>query len=217
MASRKRFILFDFDGVIADSYNVAYSASRKICARVTDKEYRRAFEGNVNDWDRDTIPGDHSECHHDLDWFEEYVPAFEDSTQLFEGVREVIETLSKEYILIVISSTITSPIQGFLEKNHLGRFFSEVMGNDVHTHKTEKMDMVFEKYKVPASHCVFITDSLGDMKEANEKSVGSVGVLWGWHSRETLEKGNPFRLVEKPAEIHQAVSDYFAQKSSFLS
>src|SRR3990167_9109966 len=137
---RKRFILFDFDGVIADSYATALSVSQKMCTRITSSEYNRAFEGNVNDWKWESLPGNHVECRHDLDWFAEYVPAFEKEAQPFTGMDQIIETLSKEYVLIVISSTITSPIQGFLEKYHLGRYFSEVMGNDVHTHKQKRYE-----------------------------------------------------------------------------
>ena len=213
MMPHKNFVLFDFDGVISDSYDVAYSVSRKICHRITDEYYKRAFEGNVNDWDWNDIPGSHAECRHDTEWFGEYVPAFEEQAKPFEGISDVIKKLSDEYVLIVVSSTITSPIQGFLEKHHLGRYFSEIMGNDVHTHKTEKIRMVFETYATSSSECLFVTDSLGDMRESEEMGVGAVGVTWGWHSRETLEKGHPFRIVETPSEIPIAVADYFAGKS----
>ena len=125
--------------------------------------------------------------------------------------------LAHRYILIIVSSSVNSPIQGLLEKHHLGRYFSEIMGHDVHTHKAEKIRMIFEKYNTVANECIFVTDTLGDMREANNMQVASVGVTWGWHSRETLEKGNPFRVVETPQEISKAISDYFAEKSRISS
>jgi phosphoglycolate phosphatase-like HAD superfamily hydrolase len=51
------------------------------------------------------------------------------------------------------------------------------------------------------------------MEEASAADVGAIGVTWGWHSRETLEKGKPFRIVDSAADIPGAVSDYFAEKS----
>lgn len=212
MSEHRPLVLFDFDGVIADSFSVAYGVMRHVCAHITEEEYRGSFEGNVNDyWERNVFDQSHGpECHHDIEWFSEFIPAFEKNAQMFAGMREVIESLSHQYTLIVISSTITSPIQAFLEKNHIGRYFSEVMGNDVHTHKDEKIRMVFEKYQAHASKCVFVTDSLGDMREATKVNVGSIGVSWGFHPRETLAKGAPFRIVEKAGELPLAVSDYFA-------
>lgn len=208
----RKFVLFDFDGVIADSYDVAWDTARKLCARITDSEYRTMFEGNVYERHGEMMAQEHGpECRHDMDWFSEYTPAFEEHSHLFAGMREVIERLSHKYMLIIVSSTITSPIQGFLEKHHIGRYFSEVMGADVHTSKREKISMLFEKYQTSASECVFVTDTLGDMHEAKAAGVDAIGVSWGFHSRETLSKGEPFRIVEKPAKIISAIADYFAR------
>ena len=207
----RKFVLFDFDGVIADSYSVGFETAKKQCPYFTEKDFHSVFEGNA--WERhealmSRVHG--PECQHDLDWFSIFPPAFEERATLFAGMREVVEKLSHEYILIIVSSTLTSPIQGFLEKHHIGRYFSEVMGADVHTGKREKIHMVFEKYETSAAECVFITDTLGDMREANLSGVGAIGVSWGFHARETLAKGEPFRIVDNPVGIVSAVSDYFA-------
>ncbi len=207
----RKYVLFDFDGVIADSYAVGFETAKKLCPYFTEKDFHSVFEGNA--WERHAalMSREHGpECNHDLDWFSIFTPAFEEKATLFEGIREVIGKLSHEYILIIVSSTLTSPIQGFLEKHHIGRYFSEVMGADVHTSKHEKIHMVFEKYKTRATECIFITDTLGDMREARAAGVGAIGISWGFHSRETLEKGEPFRIVDNPAGIVSAVFDYFA-------
>src|SRR3989344_5914334 len=207
----RKFVLFDFDGVIADSYNVAWETAQTLCKRVTEREYREAFEGNVHEKHDALMSRDHGpECRHDLDWFSIFTPAFEGRATLFPGMREIVEKLSHKYVLVIVSSTLTSPIQGFLEKHHIGRYFSEVMGADVHTSKREKIQMIFEKYKISSSECVFITDTLGDMREAKAAGVGAIGVSWGFHSRETLSKDEPLRIVESPQDMPRAISDYFS-------
>ena len=211
----RKFVLFDFDGVIADSYAVGFETAKKICVHFTEEDFHSVFEGNA--WERhgalmSRVHG--PECQHDIDWFSVFTPAFEEHAKLFSGMREVIEKLSHSYVLIVVSSTLTSPIQGFLEKHHIGRYFSEVMGADVHTSKHEKIKMVFEKYGTLASECVFITDTLGDMREAKLSEVGAIGVSWGFHTEETLIKGEPFRIVETPQEIPPAIADYFAHSAA---
>lgn len=210
----RKFVLFDFDGVIADSYGVAWDTAQTLCKHITQDEYRAAFEGNVHErHDMLMVKSHGPECHHNLDWFSVFTPAFEERARLFSGMSEVVETLSHTYILIIVSSTLTSPIQGFLEKHHIGRYFSEVMGADVHTSKHEKIKMVFDKYGVTAPECVFITDTLGDMHEARAAGVGAIGVSWGFHPRATLEKGEPYRIVERPEDISPAISDFFQSMS----
>lgn len=209
--TKNKFILFDFDGVIADSFRLAFEIQKIICPHLTEDIYRKLFEGNINDWE-ESINVHTEECRHNVDFFTEYVPRMKKKVQIVPGIKEVIIELEKSYKLIVISSTITSPIQEFLEEHDLANHFAQIMGNDVHKSKIEKMKMVFEEYSVEAESCVFITDTLGDMHEAEKMEVGAIGITWGFHTPETLRRGKPFRLVEKPNELLTAVADYFKLK-----
>ena len=204
----KKFILFDFDGVIADSFRPAFEIQKMICPHLTEDMYRKRFEGNINDWE-EPISVHTEECRHDIDFFTEYIPRMKKEVQIMPEMKSVIIDLEKNFNLVVISSTITSPIQEFLEGRDLANHFVQIMGNDVHKSKVEKIKMVFERYDVKAQDCVFITDTLGDMREAEKMDIGSIGITWGFHMPETLLRGKPFRLVEKPKELLTAVSDYF--------
>lgn len=202
------FILFDFDGVIVDSFATAFEVKKMICPNATEADYKKGFEGNINDWQKADTKHD-EKCRHDIDFFAEYIPRIKERVLTIPGIEKVIKELAKSYTLIVISSTLTAPIQGLLEKYNLAPFFVEVMGNDVHTSKVEKMKMVFSKYNIDSNKCVFITDTLGDMREAKHVKMGSIGVTWGFHDRETLIRGEPFKIVEKPEDLVTTVSEYF--------
>ncbi|OGI60295.1 hypothetical protein A2641_01055 [Candidatus Nomurabacteria bacterium RIFCSPHIGHO2_01_FULL_37_25] len=204
----KQFILFDFDGVIADSFQPAFEIQKMICPHLTENIYRKRFEGNINDWE-EPVNVHTRECRHDIDFFTEYIPRMKNEVQIMPEMKDIIIGLKKNYTLIVISSTITSPIQEFLEEHDLANHFAQIMGNDIHKSKVEKMKIVFEKYAVEAKNCVFITDTLGDMREAEKMGIGTIGITWGFHTPETLLRGKPFRLVEKPKDLLTAVADYF--------
>ena len=211
-AVKDNFILFDFDGVIADSFAPAFEIQKMICPALDEDSYRRRFEGNINDWE-DPINTHTAECRHDIDFFVEYIPRMRNEVQIKPGMTEVITQLGKEYTLVMISSTITSPIQEFMEKHNLASHFVEIMGNDVHTSKVEKIKTVFGRYGTSAGNCLFITDTLGDMREADKMGVGTIGVTWGFHASETLQRGGPFCLVGEPQFLPNAVADYFANTS----
>jgi HAD superfamily hydrolase (TIGR01509 family) len=206
---KEKFILFDFDGVIVDSFAQAFEVRNKICPSMKEEQYRSAFDGNIKDWSL-TGDGHDEKCRHDIDFFAEYIPKM-DRVKVVSGMESVIEKLAKEYTLIVVSSTLTSPIQELLERNGLAHYFKEIMGFDVHTSKIEKMKTVFSKYNATAENCVFITDTLGDIREANHMKVGSIGVLWGFQGKEKLASGNPFRIVDKPTDLPSAISSYFSR------
>lgn len=211
---QKHFIFFDFDGVIADSFKTAFSVYKKICPQLTEDNYRKRFEGNINNWE-DPANYHTEDCRHNIDFFTEYIPKMKKEVVAFPGIKEVIIELEKNYELIVVSSTITSPILEFLESHGLADHFRWIMGNDVHKSKVEKIKMVFSKYEVGAENCVFVTDTLGDMREAQEVNVGVIGVTWGFQDHKTLLKGNPVYLAEKPRDLIVNISDYFSEKSTY--
>ena len=201
-------MFFDFDGVIADTNDIAAEIGRIVCPTLTDEDHKRKFDGNINDW----FTGDfeHTDaCRHDLDWWELYLPLFE-KAHPFPGSIRAVQDIGENYRMAVISSTISSPIMEFLKRFDAAEYFDDIFGNDVHTSKVEKINMLFARYELAPEHCVFVTDTLGDMREAEKAGVASIGVSWGFHDRARLEKGNPFKIVDHPHELPEAVDAYFA-------
>jgi phosphoglycolate phosphatase len=80
----------------------------------------------------------------------------------------------------------------FLTENGMTSYFDRIMGNAVHKSKEEKIKTVFAEYGTDASECIFVTDTLGDIREATKVNVGAIGVTWGFHERERLAQGKPF-------------------------
>lgn len=203
----KNFILFDFDGVIADSFLPAYGVNKMICPHLTKEDYKKRFEGNIHDsnnWEIHT-----EECRKDVDFDKEYIPKFKNEAILIPDITETIQKLYESYVLIIISSNITSVVQEFLDEHQLLKYFTLIMGNDIHKSKIEKIKIVLSKYNILAEQCVFITDTLGDIREAEKTKIGSIGVSWGYQDKKTLLLGNPYKIVDIPKELPATVSDYF--------
>jgi HAD superfamily hydrolase (TIGR01549 family) len=204
----RNFVLFDFDGVIADSHALSYELSRHFSPELDEKSYRALYEYNVfeslkklSSW-RDTLPEEYQRM---------FDPRMKDEIALVAGMDAVIRKVHESYRLAIISSTSQSGITYFLNKHRLISHFSDILGRDSHHSKVEKMAMVFEKYGVTSEQCVYITDTLGDMREAQAHGMGTIASSWGVHPRETLERGVPFRILNSPAELPDAVDDYFAR------
>jgi phosphoglycolate phosphatase len=207
MDDSKKNVLFDFDGVIADSFGAAILANKMINPGITDNEFRDLFNGNINDI-KINLPEDKAKKA-DKQFFDTYIPLVMKLARVFPGMTDAIVKLSKNYNLVIISSTITSPIKEFMKKNKLDLYFDEIMGNDIHNSKSEKIRMIFSKYSVEPKDCIFITDTLGDIREACNAGIKSIGVSWGFHKKENLLTGNPYQIAEKPEDLCNIVSNYF--------
>lgn len=204
----KRFALFDFDGVITDSFGICLECARARCPDVTEDAYRALFEGNIHDRKIDIEHGPH--CHLEVDFYSLYIPKMMAGAVAYPEMPDAVKGLSGRYNLAIVSSTDTEPVRNLLDKFGMAQEFMDILGRDVHTSKVEKIKMIFAKYGTSADRCVFVTDTLGDIEEASRTGVGSIAVSWGFHGRERLEKGRPFRIVDRPEDLARAIDDYFA-------
>ncbi len=197
-------ILFDFDGVIVDSFSFCY---RIIQTRdgITEDEYRARFEGNINDAPKKPVQAAASTT--PFDFFGQYTKELL-AQQPNQEIVPVIHKLAQDHTLIIISSTISPPIASFLELHNLKECFKEILGNDIEKSKVKKIQDVLRRYRIQPSETVLITDTLGDIKEANQCGVKSVAVTWGFHSKETLAKGQPHQIINHPNEIIKAIESY---------
>jgi phosphoglycolate phosphatase len=206
----KKLVLFDFDGVIADTFHIAHGVAKKLCVYLTETEYRKSFNGNIYDAHKAILAADHGDkCDHLLDWWGEYAPGFKTHARPFEGMPELLEALSHVYTLCIVSSSHDPLIMHFLEKYRLMNAVDGVFGVEVSPKKNEKFEAIFAKYDAAPGDCVFITDTLGDINEASSVGLDSIGVTWGFQDKETLARGEPFRIVEAPGELPNAVAEYF--------
>ncbi len=200
----KKILLFDFDGVIVDTFDVCFEISKQFHTNLSVDEYRKWFEGNINDRPRreDAKPSDDSR------FFDLYSPRLFALTPV-AGIAEVLGSLHQRYRMVIVSSTINSPIEEYLRRHDLLTYFDKIFGSDVHKSKVEKIKMVFAQYGATAADCLFITDTLGDMVEAEKTGVAALGVSWGYHPIETLQRGNPIAMAHTPNDMLREIERYF--------
>ncbi|MDR3571656.1 MAG: HAD hydrolase-like protein [Candidatus Pacebacteria bacterium] len=214
MSEDRTFLLFDFDGVIADTFHIAHRVAQKVCVFYTEAEYKKSFEGNVHDYHSRLQDADHGDrCDHTLDWWAEFTPGFNTHAKPFDGMPELLGEFAEKYTLCIVSSGHDALITGFLEKYGLTKAIAGVYGSEVHTRKDEKFKMIYSQYDTTPTDCLFVTDTLGDINEATTVGLSSVGVTWGFQDRETLARGNPFAIAELPLQLPTFVDAYFQEST----
>ena len=107
--------------------------------------------------------------------------------------------------MVIISSSNETVITKFLDDVGLNCYFEKVYGKRASTSKVEKFNMLFEDFNVKPDECLFITDTLGDLNEAEEVKVESIAVTWGYHDRKTLESGKSIAIVDSVEELQHHI------------
>ncbi len=196
----KKIVIFDFDGVIVDSKHLSYSINKEMMPDLEYSEWESWFEGNLYKKIRKEHANDKSQ---DL-FFEKYNTDIINLLPI-DGIPEVIKELANEYTLVIISSSSQKAIGDFLNKYNLLHYFSEILSRETHRNKVDKFHIILNKYKIKPNETLIITDTVGDIKEANEVGVRSVGVIWGVHNEVKLGEISPHFIAKKPLELIHGV------------
>ena len=203
-----KLFLFDFDGVLVDSLDV-YEKTVTDCLQKINQpltrgreEFLELFEGNF--YESLVKRGV------DLDKFMESsvnILAEVDYNKMkpFGAMRPVLDELKKNHPLIVISSNDSPTIQEALRLYNFNGIFQEILGSDFMFSKKEKILYAAKKYQTTLQDIYYIGDTTGDIKEGKQARIKTVGITWGWHSREKMAAAKPDYLFDTPQELLQLV------------
>jgi phosphoglycolate phosphatase len=199
-----KLFLFDFDGVLVDSLDVYEKTVKDNLQKIHQpiiqnrEEFLELFEDNFYE----------SLKHKGID-LDVFLKAAEDilaqvkikDMKPFSTVAPVLEELSRKHCLIVVSSNDYASIKEALEFFNYDGYFKEILGSDFMFSKKEKILYAAKKYNVALQDIYYIGDTTGDIKEGKQAGVKTVGVTWGWHSKEKMAAAEPDYLFDTPQQL----------------
>jgi phosphoglycolate phosphatase len=198
-------IFWDFDGVITDSYSFVFdfwkNELKKSGQNFTKTDFEATFDGVVHPFKYlETRYGEIAEdiikkySQYELDSYAELVP-------IFPEIENAIKQISSNHESFVVSANLGEVINQTLEKNNLTNYFNEVFGREIKGSKNEKIEKICQENNYKKEECIFIGDTLSDIKQAKIAGVEQIGVTWGVHSYEKLKTENPTFLVQNIEEL----------------
>jgi phosphoglycolate phosphatase len=199
-----KLLFFDFDGVLVDSLDV-YEKTVTDCLQQIGQPLTRGREEFLELFERNFYE---SLAQQGVN-MDKFLTASVDilskvnyaEMKPFDAIRPVLRELAKNYLMIVISSNDTPTIAEALRLYDFDGIFQEILGSDFMFSKKEKILYAAKKYNAQLSDIYYIGDTTGDMKEARQAGIKTVGVTWGWHSKEKMAATQPDYLFDHPEDL----------------
>ena len=203
-ADTRELVMFDFDGVIVDSFDVfctsfldacravgvtAVTTSADLLAIMEDNFYVGMRARGVDDarvaevlrrLTQDLIRARH--------WLKP-----------FPLLPQVLEELGDSRTVVIVTSSPNEVVEGWLRR-HRVTGIAEVAGAETARSKIEKIGALLERFAGQQVYW-FVGDTAGDIREAREAGVTPVGVAWGWHEPEMLVDAGAELVAATPAEL----------------
>ncbi len=201
-----KLIIWDCDGPIVPSDSFHKMIWQHILGRgITWKFFRKMHEGNIyhsdiEDADMEIL----------REGFKNYYTLIKDgypSIGIQKEHKEIFRALSNKYQMVINSSGEEELIDLNLINNGIREYFEDIIyGKNASKLKTEKFAMIFKQFKVSPDECVFITDTLADLKEAQEVGIQSYAVAYpgypgAMHDKATLTQGKHVQIVTNAQQL----------------
>ena len=208
-------ILFDLDGTLTDSgpgvtNSVAYALDKfGIC--IKDKSELHKFIGPPL---HDSFEKFHNFSKADaikaVEYYREYYHkkgVYEN--RIYEGIEDLLRLLSKNNkTLIVATSKHEYYANKVLEHLNISKYFSFIAGSNDGTRvkKDEVISYALDKLSIcDKEKTIMIGDREYDITGANVLGLDSIGVLFGYGSREELEKAGAKYIVASVSDIGKLI------------
>ena len=205
-------VLFDLDGTLTDpglgiTNSVAY-ALKKYGIEVSDREKLYSFIGPpLNDSFKKCYGFSDEKAMEAIMYYREY---FSDKgifeNEVYDGIKELLRRVKESGRKIVLA---TSKPEEFalriLEHFELTEFFDVVAGASMDEKRNKKGDVIkyaLEKGCLTPEDAVMIGDREHDIFGAQENGIDTIGVLYGYGSRDELEKAGAMHIAETVDDVY---------------
>jgi HAD superfamily hydrolase (TIGR01509 family) len=193
---KKKVIIFDMDGVIFDSIPIAEESLLEDHPGMTSEMFREMAGGNFHEEMKKYSKLRKEETEEERAKRHVTYALKKSKAPMFEGIKELLENLHNTGVLLILNtSAYERNSLPLLEKSGIKSLFNLIATAELSKSKIEKFKLIEDKYSVDKGEILFITDSLGDIKEADIAQIPTVAVTWGIHDRKFLEQEKHSNLI----------------------
>jgi phosphoglycolate phosphatase len=129
---------------------------------------------------------------------------------LYEGIENILTELNNKNKNCILATSKPEIFAGkILEYFHISTYFKYIVGSDMEGTFVEKEDIIkhiIEKYKLDKKETIMIGDRKYDIIGANKNGIDSIGVLYGYGSKEELENEKPKYLCTGTMDILKIIT-----------
>ena len=214
-AGTMKNILFDFDGTLINTWPGIEATLRasleSLKLPIRESTINRSLVGMpLLKVFEELLEGDLKYAERALHRYREIFPAVGMPGAVpFEGVIRMLEELKKDdrdlFLVTARNETITKQMMAV---HNLTEFFTWVRGEqegEVPDNKVHMVAEVLQKFDLYPGSCAMVGDRKYDIEAAYANSLNTVGVTYGYGTREELAEAGAGQLVGSVGELEKAL------------
>jgi len=206
-----RLLVFDWDGTIIDSASAIVDcireAARDSGIEIPPRERAAHTIGlGMHDALRFAVPDLPAERYPDfVAHYRKHFLARQDTMQLFAGMRELLDDLSKKHLLAIATGKSRRGLDRALEAGELRSYFRASRCADETNPKPHPAMLLelMEELNSSRNETLMIGDTSHDLEMARAAGVDALAVTYGAHNAEGLRACAPLTCIENVKALEE--------------
>ena len=199
-------ILFDFDGVLADTLGDLLQFGQEVCDELGVKHIATPDDLDSLEIMSFATYGRQLEVPEHLvgEFVSRCMARFIQKPyppKIFDGMAQVIEQLSTRHTIGIVTGNATRAVENFLVENGIQQYVNAIFALDQPGSKTEKILKAKSQLAADTENVYYVGDSISDIHAARNVSARSIAVSWGHQSLGRLVNASPDYVVHSPQEL----------------
>jgi phosphoglycolate phosphatase len=204
-------IIFDLDGTLTDSkqgiINSVYAACSRLNVNIPESGHFHLSIGiPLQEYFRTTIGIPDEKIDDAVHYFREYYGqkgVYEN--HLYTGIEKLLINLSADTELYIATSKLEKYALVVLDHFNIRKYFTGIAGADasgIHAGKTELVRRIIKLYSIDnPGATVMVGDKKMDIDAANECEIQSIGITYGYGSKEEISRACPTFVASSVEEL----------------
>ncbi len=202
------------DGVIFNSGSIATEYLKELFPLITKEQQQKLLDGNFYEelaklklLHPEKIETEEEKDARRLRYAENKLQA-----PIYKGMKELLTQLFADgYIITLNTSATAKNCIPLFEREDILHLFDFIATSETSKSKVEKFAIIKDTYKTDNENMLFITDTLGDVREAKVAGIPTIAVTWGAHDTNYFfqeENKNLLGVVESVKELEKFIFNH---------
>ncbi len=204
------YIIFDFDGTIADTIDLVLTIYNRIASKYACKPVRDEDKKGISLLQTKEVLETYGITKLKLLLLllrirKEMGKRMSSITPV-EGIKESFQALKNNgFSLGILTSNSTSNVSIFVENNGIAEMVDFIYSGRSLFGKDKVMAHMFEKEKISKNDVIYVGDEKRDIEACKKVGVPIIAVSWGISDYNTLETLQPDCIARTPADLLSCV------------
>lgn len=214
-----KLAIFDLDGTLLNTVEDLGNATNYALTQCgfpihpTDAYYQMVGRGIYNLF-RAAVPSEYATEENVQKMASYFLPYYDahkcDFTRPYDGILQMLDTITGKGVRLAVASNkyqdgAEKLVHHFFGEYDFVRILGQREGQQIKPDPAIVDQILAEAPSITKSETVYVGDSNVDMQTGANAEVRTIGVTWGFRSREELAAYSPSAIVDTPEELSRVI------------